>query len=382
MSKKIGIITFHCAENYGAFLQTYALQEWVKTHLPQTAELFIIDYRPDFLFAPYKISFKRRVNKSDSILSKCKSFVSFTVEVPYRLLKRHKFHKAQKFLNLTPEKYFDDHFTLDDSYKGVILGSDQVWNTNLTKGVNRAYFGVVASTDCIRISYAASVGMSEYPADVRQTVSEYLKKVNYIGVREKESVEIMSKLCDKTVNINIDPTLLVDPDIWKKHIKQIHEKNYILVYKLRGNRCFTEDIYSLAKKTGKKILYFGDPSINQRYSDVTVKSVSSAGPFEFISYIAAADIILTDSFHATCFSVIFEKQFFTYLHRTGSERLISLATIGNFKDRLVQYEAHLDNKQIESIENEISNNFLLNFSELKTDSEKYLSKCLKTSLEG
>lgn len=383
MRKKIGIITFHCAENYGAYLQTYALQEWVKTHLPNTAELFIIDYRPDFLIDPYKITNRLKFFDSKAnILSKCKSLIAFSVEVPNRLMKHFKFYKALNILNLSPERYSNDCFKLDDSYRGIILGSDQIWNTNLTKGVNRAYFGMVAGTNCIRSAYAASIGMTEFPYDVQKTVSEYLNKIDYIGVREKESVAILSNLCNNDVSINIDPTLLVNTDIWKKHIKPINKKDYILIYQLTDVSSIMEDAYKLAKKTGKKILHFGDPSIKRRFSDVIVKSISFAGPFDFISYIAAADIILTDSFHATCFSVIFKKQFFTYLHLKRSERLVSLAAIGNFEDRLIQYGENLNNKQIENTENKTKSNYLLNFNNFKTNSEKYLHKCLKTSLEG
>lgn len=373
---KIGIITFHCAENYGAFLQTYALQEWLSQHTDILTEVNVIDYRPEFLIEPYEIHFRGRVSDNASLMSKCKAFMVFLFELPYKRIKKRKFKKAKRKLNLTRRYYNTSGFKLDDSYRALVLGSDQIWNPELTEGVNPVYYGVPAPDGCIKISYAASTGMSAYPDEIKSEVASLLKNIDYIGVREQDSIVMIKELCDKNVEVNVDPTLLLDPDTWRKQLKTIHLQNYILIYQLRPSPEIMNDAYELAKRTGKKILHFGDPSIRPRFSDVTVKSVSFSGPFEFISYIAAADLVLTDSFHAVCFSILFKKQFFAYLHKTRSERLRSLANIGGFRNRLIENGNRINDAQFDLMKDSSVKELIFKFDEIREESERFLIQAL------
>lgn len=361
---KIGILTFHYANNYGAFLQCFALQEWLKENTEY--EIEVIDYRPIFQIRPYKISLEKAL-KDKKGLSKLKALLLFLVELPNKIKKQKNFNSARKFLSLSKDVFYDNHFDLKDNYDYLLLGSDQIWNPVVTYGFDNAYFGENSYDSTVKIAYAASCGVEFYSDEEQRVLSQLLGNVDYIGVREQASIDLLSPLTEKNVIVNADPTLLVNPSFWHNYIHPVNENNFILVYQLGNNLKLLEDAKSLAKKTGKKILYFRDPSIKKE--DFT--SVSFSGPFEFISYIYSADVVLTDSFHATCFSVIFGKNFYTYLNPKRSERLRSLARIGQFEDRLIEYGERVCFKK------DYNKNYIDNLTALRLDSENYLKSIIE-----
>lgn len=375
-NNKIGIVTFHCAENYGAYLQAFALQKWLQMRMSSGVDIKIINYRPAYLIRPYKIRVKDYVGKNISIIQKGKNIVIASIEIPYKLLKKRRFRQAERFLPLT-KPYYSNEIVLDNSYKALVLGSDQIWNTTLTHGADPVFFGAIAGQNCKKISYAASVGVSAYPLEIKKEISIFLSQLSSIGVREKESVKILQPLSNCPIEVNVDPTLLIAPDIWNKYIHKVKYDNYILVYRVSADSRMLQDAYRVAKKYKKIILHFGEPSLKPIFPDVVVKSVAYCGPFDFISYISSASLILTDSFHATCFSIIFKKNFYTYLQKSRSERLRTLANIGEFNRRLLEYEETLTDQQLNdmftsSIE-EYSNKFII----ARKQSEKYLLKELE-----
>lgn len=373
MKEKIGIATFHCAENYGAYLQAFALCNWIQDNI--SPDVRIINYRPSYLKEPYKISFKSRFKTNMSFVQKCKVFIAFCAEVPYRLVRKLKFRRAEHKLPLTGE-YASADFQLDESYKGIVFGSDQIWNISLTKGIDPVYFGAIATNHCKKVAFAASIGLSEYPDEIAESVAEMLNQFDYIGVRERESVAIIQPMLSRQVSVNVDPVLLVERSYWEQFKRQVDARDYILVYCVRSNANIMQDAYRLAKMYNKTILHFGDPSIRPMFSDVEAHSLSYSGPFDFINYIAQADIILTDSFHATCFSTIFNRAFFTYLSETRSERLRTLAAIGKFSDRLVEWGETLKSENILHAFHP-EEDYYQNYRVEQRNSQSYLENALK-----
>lgn len=373
MKEKIGIATFHCAENYGAFLQAFALSKWIQDRTP--LKVMVVNYRPEYLLEPYRICFKKRLVTNMSFLKKCKAFISFCVEVPYRLIRKRSFKKAETLLPLTG-KYASAEFKLDASYKGIILGSDQIWNTSLTQGLDPVYWGGTVSESCKKIAYAASIGLSEYPDEIKEKATGMFAQINCIGVREEASVDLIQSMLKKQVMVNVDPVMLVDRDFWHQYERHVAIDDYILVYCVRNNPYIMQDAYRLAKKYNKRILHFGDPSIRATFPDIEVHSLSYCGPFDFISYISHAGIILTDSFHAMCFGIIYDRRFFVYLNRTRSERLLTLANIGKCSDRLIRCDEHLDEERIQHALNSTAS-YYENFYSERKKSQEYLLSAMK-----
>ena len=375
-NKKIAIATFHCAKNYGAFLQAFALQEWIKMRYGNKYSVLIVDYRPNFLIEPYKINIKRRVLAQKSLSGKIKALIISGVEFPYKVKKKTNFSTAQKKLSLTDPRY-NDQDMLDDTYSALIVGSDQVWNTRLTQGVDHVFWGRIAPDSCRCISYAASVALSEYPDTQKDNIRYALSNMYCIGVREHQSVDILRPLCETEIEVNADPTMLVNPSFWYEYLRPIRKKDYILVYMVRPDDRMMQDAHSIAKRYNKKILHFGDPSIRPRFTDVPVKSLAYCGPFEFISYIANADLVLTDSFHATCFSIIFKRRFYDYLQLSRSERLRTLAATGCFEDRLLEHSIRLNEGQISALFDGPDPDYTEKFTISRKQSEDYLTNALE-----
>lgn len=374
--QKIGIITFHCAENYGAFLQAYALQEWLTSYVQGNYAVKIVDYRPDFLFEPYRIRILDRLSKGNNIVRKIKALLLLAFEVPNKLIRKQKFHHAWRLFNLTEEKSKIGDFVLDDSYFAVLLGSDQIWNPNVTKRLDPVYFGSIAGADCRKIAYAASIGVSAYSDTEKRELMPLLENLYGIGVREQASVDILQPLCSREVVVNADPTILANPKIWHTFLKPVKESNYILIYQLQRNSSIFKDAYKLAKKTGKSILHFGDPSLRPMFPDVKVKSLSYCGPSEFLSYIRNADLVLTNSFHATCFSIVLGTNFFTYLQESRSERIRSIAQVGDFGDRLIEFRDEIDFEKLDWSQLSSIRMIYDNLQELRKNSEQYLARQL------
>lgn len=380
MKKKkpvIGILTFHCAENYGAFLQAYAMQAWLEKNVESLYDIKMIDYRPRYLIEPYKIKIRERIKNAKGFLNKIKAMIIVCTEVPNKIIKKKNFLKACKKYHLSEESYSDNHFFLDDNYYALILGSDQIWNPNATEGFDQAYFGKVVGEKSKRIAYAASLSIPDLSEKEKEQLNKLLKNLNSIGVREQTSVKLLEPLTEKKVNLNCDPTILIDRKIWENCVSRKQVKKYILVYRLQENQNIFNDAYKIAKKEHWDILHFGDPSIKPMFRDVKVRSCSYCGPIEFINYIYNAEMILTNSFHGTCFSIIFGKEFFAYLQKKGAERLIHLSEAGKFEDRLVPCDTCLNIKKVYKKELSNASDIYENLQELRNMSEYYLIKAIE-----
>ena len=129
---KIGILTFHCAHNYGAVLQCYALQEMLKG-MGHTVE--IIDYRPDYLRMPFDVINLHRI-QSRNLLRLVKSIILETLSLSQRIIRHRKFDSFIKYyLNLSRS------VGISSDYDVYVMGSDQIWNPKITNGFDGVYFG-------------------------------------------------------------------------------------------------------------------------------------------------------------------------------------------------------------------------------------------------
>lgn len=157
-----------------------------------------------------------------------------------------------------------------------------------------------------RISYAASFGLDEIPDKWREKYTVGLSEFHYLSVREKNAVEIVESLIGKKCEKVLDPTMLLDRSMWdkiKKVPKKAHEKKYILTYFL-GEK--TDSINAELMEYSQ--MYHCDIiNLLDLKDDAYV-----AAPDEFIGLISEAKLVMTDSFHATVFSIIYERPFIVY----------------------------------------------------------------------
>lgn len=367
--KRIGIITFHRAENYGAFLQTYASQINLMNIFPNT-EVKVIDYQPWYFKNTYRL---RVFDHYNNIRYSLRSGLVNLYFFPSRLKKKLKFKLSLKYLNLT-SKY--NCRSWKERFDILYLGSDQIWNTKITKGVDPVFYGEISGGSFSKIAYAASLG--EEPTDKRivNEMRSKLENIQCISVREKSTIEYLEKLTHLKCEFVLDPTLLVKEGVWKKVSRQtIKEKNYVLIYTVNDGRSMYKDACEFAQKKGCSVISLNEVGKkNSLFFGVPVKSYVSLSPFEFVGAIQNAKAVFTDSFHGTCFSIIFQRDFFTYLSLKRNSRIVDLCDSLGLTNRLIPYLGCVDNE--EKFKNINYHKVKEELKVMQDKSQNYLLNCL------
>ena len=321
--KEVGILTFQDTVNYGAVLQEYALQRYINKKYGNIAE--VINYKNTKLEEverPIKLLQQRTI----------KGVIKYLVCHNHQINKWKKFDEFKNNYIYLSQKVYDktNIKDLNNVYNKFIVGSDQVWNTQLT-GNDYTYYLDFIQDSYKKNSYAASFGYSELPEEVKDNVINLLKKFHTLNVREKQGKEIITKeIKDKEVNIVIDPTFLLDKEEWEEFVDK-NERQYIVVYMIDFKKEVFDFIRKLAKQKKCRIIYIHDAILSQ----IGMINSKEGSPEQFISLINNAKTVVTGSFHALCLSLILEKDFYYTLNSKNNRnsRLINLMEIAGLKDR-------------------------------------------------
>ena len=362
--KKIGILTFYNAHNYGAMLQAFALQKKINSN--NTVK--IINYRNPVIEKQYKIIRPYNKNIKKFIKGLCSDILMF----PLNVKRRNSFNKFMKNnYNLSSEvRTMQEIINLTNDFDDIIVGSDQVWNIGITGSLSDFYTLNFDNTPK-KISYAASVGDASQINSNKDIFKTKLTKLDYISVREEDAQLELSKIIDKPISVVLDPTLLLKKEEWNSllSIDNTVKEKFILAYVVEADEEYIKIVNDLSEKTGLKVIHFGKR--NPGYKNV-LKSAYTEGPLEFVTYIKNAEYVVATSFHATVFSIIFNKKFFIVPHRKTGARVTNLldklgiegrtfSSYNEFKDIDYNFETNWKevNKKLD-IEREKSINWLLN----------------------
>lgn len=300
---KIGIMTYHRAVNYGAILQTYALNK-VLSKLNCDCE--VIDYRCSKIEDNYKI-------KS---LSECRNLKDIAKSLIYRKTKKEVYNKFEEFRNTylklsRPYNNYNELLSTNDIYDKFICGSDQVWNYAGTN-FDKAYFLDFVKDTHKRNSYAASFGFETIPEEYKEKYVELLSKFNNISVREKQGREIVKALINRDAEVLIDPVLLLSKEEWSQiAINFKNQKDYILLYIFELTPAIKKFAQNLSRETGCEIVYI--PVGFKINMPLNVFYAKDVGPREFLGLFLNAKYVITNSFHGIAFSINFNKEFFVDL---------------------------------------------------------------------
>ena len=325
--KKIGILTFHRAVNYGAVLQTYALCKSIDK-LGGKPE--VIDYRckmiEDFYFKPF--------SKDYSIKLNIKNFLFYAKQ-------RKRNNAFEGFRNslipLSKEKYYNssEMKMTEKLYDDFIVGSDQVWNYKCIGGDSTFLLDFVTDGNK-KNSYAASLGKMTMEELDKMKFSNYLADYNQISVREKDGFDIVKKSCMKDVEINVDPTLLLEKEEWNTIAECDEKEKFVLVYSVNLPKKVIEIGRRVAAEKGVRLIVV---TLENKYSPMrNEENQSFCSPQKLLGYFANAEYIVTNSFHGTVFSVINQRDFITIKNdRAGldNSRLETLLESLGLDSRLV-----------------------------------------------
>lgn len=217
-------------------------------------------------------------------------------------------------------------------YSCYVVGSDQIWNPEITFGLRKAYFGAFENKRKKKvIAYAASLGGTKLPSEYDREFAELLRSVDAISLREAEAVPYVKQFCEKTVEAVLDPVFLLEQKHWERIEVFSERKGYILIYLTEQNEKLVSYVKSLSEDKGLPVV---ELRIDAGMTDKTFKVERTAGPAEFLGLIHNADYVVTNSFHVTAFSIIYQKQFVAFSHMSRGARLRNILRIYGLEDRL------------------------------------------------
>lgn len=335
---KVGIITFHRAINYGAVLQTHALQKTLKK---LGAEADVLDYRCDHLEKNYSILQRLKHTKGP------KSFAAVFIKCALPAIKKKlTFHRWMNKNCILSRSYREDITETNADYDLFITGSDQVWNYAHTD-FDKNYFLNFVEDNQKKFSYAASFGFSQLDQKYWASYRTLLETFSGISVREASGAALIGNLLDKAaVPVVVDPVFLLQKQDWQ--LRQWHDtKKYILVYELMPSPEVLRFALQLAEKHDLQVIRITNTL--QRGFNPRVKNVYGISPQSFLEYIYNAQYVVTNSFHGTAFSILFNKQFYvcrlTDTMSALNARLDDLLALCGLKNRIV--EADYDHTEID-----------------------------------
>lgn len=338
---KIGIITFHNAHNYGAVLQCWSLQQYLKK---QRHEVEVINLRLPVIEKIYRLTYKSKKEIcSLDFVNKMANTAIYQLRCMYACFKnpgkREKYSKFEHFINhqVPVTRRFDSYEELvaaDLHYDALIAGSDQIWNAVMMKSISPAYFLQFGNADALRISYAASIGTEKIPAEYEMLFDRYLRDFDVISVREKKAREQVIKHTDKPVAVVSDPTFLLK----KEDFESISRKpkirgKYIYVHNVHLKRV-DEALNSVAEELSQRL---GLPVVHNWKKKIysNEKGYFTGGIEEFLGVVSEAEYVVTNSFHCTVFAIIFHKRFITVPHFQHPDRMRNLLEELGIPDHLI-----------------------------------------------
>lgn len=293
--KKVGVITFHNYDNYGAILQSYALQRKLR-ELGTSPE--IIDYRCDYISNPFRL-----VNlKEKGLFNYIYGAIGHICYIP----RRSKCNRFRKHMRYSEPVTLKKMGPVADKYDIYMAGSDQIWDYKLTN-FDQTYLLDFVGEGKKKVSYAASMGEHVPPKEYRGAYTRLLKEFDQILVRESYGADIVEELTGKKPECACDPTLLLTAEEWNGLLKEPKKKEkYILVYQLGINKEIVDFVRRLKKKTGYRVIYIPFPLIGL----LKCKMELTIGPSEWMGLFKNAEYVVSDSFHGIVFALIFNRKFF------------------------------------------------------------------------
>ncbi|KFI91621.1 hypothetical protein BISA_2286 [Bifidobacterium saguini DSM 23967] len=307
MDKKhsLWILTINDNANYGNRLQNYALQEVLRTYACEVSTLHCAVQSSNCCVAavknilrPIKRFIREHKGAAGALQKKRrKNFESFTNQFV-----------NDGLLSLTPGVGFSRHLSGNERF---IIGSDQVWNDRLVKNDMLEVRLGSLFPEHTGIAYAASFGISQVSESSSEAYAQFLPRLSAISVREDQGALLVRELSGQPASVVLDPTLMLTSTRWNDIIPGNYipkDERYVLTYFL-GKPSLEQDkvIQQYAKKHGYKI---------RRMLDISDPETYVVGPREFVEMFSKSQFVFTDSYHACCFSIIFNKQFKVF-NRTG-----------------------------------------------------------------
>lgn len=329
---KIYTVTFCNTTNVGAALQEYALQEFLKTcgH-----EVKVVNYVPQIM---------TEINSVWASVARSRTISQFfrgIILLPVCFVRKVKYYQfTKKYIELTDicKNAADiEKIEQPDIY---FVGSDQVWNDEMLNWDSG--FFLQFYTTAKKASYAASAGKDEFSIDFLNKLKKMTESFSRISVREDALKNAFDRIGVSDVEQVLDPVFLLPKSYYESMLKKPKIKKYILLYEAEINNNCILVARKLADYYNLKIVQIN--RINNKYRVDKLNPCTS--PTEFLGLVKFADYIITNSFHAVAFSLIFEKEFWAIRLKKRFSRLESLLQIVGLEERILNDDLIKQEKRI------------------------------------
>lgn len=304
---KVGVVTITNGPcNYGNQLQNSAA----------IATLDKLNVKADTLFFVYKaeylVSIKHKLKNMVFSVFGCGNYLQARRELAFERFSKRYIKYTKPIKGSVPQEIIDE-------YDYFICGSDQVWNPFFsTDDIMWNYYLLSFAPESKRVSFAASIGVSDIPKEKKNAFVSALNGYKAISVREEAGATLIKLMVGRMAETIIDPTLMLNKEEWDKIAqkpKKVNcDKKYVITYFLGGKNERVSNQIEELKKMGYEIYNFLDKS----QPDLFI-----ADPAEFVYLISKASLVLTDSFHACVFSFIYEKPYLVYAREGKENGMIS-----------------------------------------------------------
>ena len=349
MSNKVGLVMAYKGSNYGAQLQAYATQHVIESFGFETS---IIDYKrkvfslSSIVFGPGILNYfilsrkERRIRQKTRVEIKNDTYLNNKKERKKQLESfiQRRLHNIVKYNSY--KKLERDAL----AFTASLIGSDQKWLPGACYDrINRLQF---AGSNCRRISYATSLGVSAYPSYCRKMSKKMWEGIDFLSVRENTGANIIKSVCGKDINVDVvvDPTYLITREEWNKLIpieKKI-QGEYVLCYFLGNDEKSKICARRFCDAKGLKLVSIMS---DESFSDIDIsyadQLITGASPEDFMNLIRGASFVFTDSFHGVAFSVINNRQFYIFYRKRAdakqsrNSRIDDILKLWRVEDRLI-----------------------------------------------
>lgn len=331
---KIGILTFHWADNYGAVLQAYALRKYLSQN---GYNVEVVNYNckyPARIYEPFYF-------QANNIKQSVKGLLRCAYNFPTWIMKRWVFNKFRDKIGISQHEYSKRELLAEQyDYDVLIAGSDQIWNTEIVgEGIN--IYSLSFAQKASAISYAASSGKLDVQHNkIHRTLVDEIAQLSAISVRERSTKKYLEKNIEKKVFLSVDPTMLLTRTEWNQLAESVHglDERYLLVYCISYDESLISTARKISEEKNLKIVVCG--KIKELKGEAV--QFTHAAPEQFLNLIKNATFIVATSYHATVFSTIFQKQFVVLLPSYASNRVSDFCESIGLSSRCIHDASEVD----------------------------------------
>lgn len=371
---KLSLITMQGVYNYGSALQTYASQTIFEKY---GYDVEVLNYYPERMrsYGTMPQLYRDAMHFHNNQL-KC-MIIAFVKFWSIKTLKKAFVPFSEKYIKKT--KVYESNEDLRNSPPKADVyctGSDQVWNDFLEGHFDPAYFLDFAPAEKRKIAFSASFGRDDIEPEELAPVKSLLEKYSAISVREETGLTTLRDVNVPLKQVVLDPTFLLRGDEWRQFAKPVSRKGYIVVYKLHEDSIASEVALAIGKKENKPVIRVSLDFFKRIRGGETIVAPEVQ---EFISYIANADLVVTDSFHATAFSVNLNVPFVSVKWRMFNDRIGTILSKTGLEERSVSSIEQAMKIYDKKIDFESAN---IALEKERSKTEEFLTKALQLKMPG